>query len=261
MSELAKKIEKLPPHARKIIEKIVASATLGDHEKTIGSHWLMTNELYALFGLKLAMYHAVTSSPLNKTAFENILVETCNDLEFQSSIATKKTADVDVILKGFKTSLKSEGRIHDNIHISKFCELGWGPWEKPEDLYFKIHRKDSADKNRTFESRIDIYDKILSLRNEIDSDGCIKYELVEIPSKVFRRILEIPLADYKKEMAASKSKTLPKSFKIRIPWSASKKDSKEIVVNFDGGGERKLTITLPKDSGIVVATWSFNLQI
>ena len=166
MSDLAKKILELPPHARSLIEKIVTAAKTANGDTFAAKHWLMTKELYALFGLKLAMYHAVTNSPVNKYAFENVLAESCQEVGLSAELPNSSTADVDVILAGKKTSLKSEGKIHDSIHISKFCELGWGPWSKAGDLYYKIHRKNKADSNRTFEARIDQYEAVLSLRHD-----------------------------------------------------------------------------------------------
>lgn len=260
MSNVSQKISELPPHVQKLIERLIAAAKTNNGDSFLVGHWLMNKELYALFGLKLAMYHVVTKSPVNKYAFENVLAETCQEVGISASLPTSGTADVDVVLAGRKTSLKSEGRIHDSIHISKFCELGWGPWSKAEDLYYKIHRKGKSDSNRTFETRIDQYDAMLSLRHDDSDKDSIKYELVEIPIDVFRRVLSIPLQDYKREMASSKSKTNPKSFNVRTQWSGKKND-REIVVKFDGGGERKLTITLPKEATSVVATWSFNLKI
>lgn len=259
-SDLAKKLAELPPIARALVEKIVVAARTSNGDTFAKGHWLMTKDLYSLFGLKLAMYHAVTKSPLSKHSFENILAETCLEVGTDAELPTSATADIDIILAGKNISLKSEGRIHENVHISKFCELGWGPWSKAEDLYYKINRKNKSDGNRTFEKRIDQYDSVLSLRHDDSDKDCIKYELVEIPIAVFRRVLTIPLGDYKREMAASGSRTIPKSFNVKTSWSGKKAD-REIVVKFDGGGERKLTITLPKEAATVVATWSFNLKV
>lgn len=259
-SDLAKKLLELPPTAQKLVGKIIAAAKTTNGDTFAKGHWLMSKELYSLFGLKLAMYHAVTKSPLSKHSFENILAETCLEVGIEASLPTSATADIDIILGGKKTSLKSEGRIHNNIHISKFCELGWGPWEKPSDLYYKICKKSKSDGNRTYEARIDQYDAVLSLRHDDTEENCIKYELVEVPISVFRRVLNIPLDDYKREMSASNSRTVPKSFNVKTSWSGKKTD-RDIIVKFDGGGERKLTITLPKEASTVVATWSFNLKI
>jgi hypothetical protein len=109
-------------------------------------------------------------------------------------------------------------------------------------------------------SRLDVYEKMLSLRNEKTPDGKINYELIEVPIGALRRILDIPKATYKAEMAGSQSRTIPKSFNVKIPW-CDKSGARDIVVKFDGGGERKLTITLPKECGKVVAAWSFASEI
>lgn len=260
MSKVSQKISELPPHVEKLIERLISAAKANNVDSFLTGHWLMNKELYSLFGLKLAMYHVVTKSPVNKYAFENVLAESCLEVGISAELPKSATADVDVVLAGKRTSLKSEGKIHDNIHISKFCELGWGPWAKPEDLFYKINKKNKTDSNRTFEIRIDQYDAILSLRHDDTEKDCIKYELVEIPIDAFRRVLSIPLQEYKREMSASSSKTNPKSFNIRTSWSGKKTD-RDIVVKFDGGGERKLTITLPKEAATVVATWSFNLKV
>lgn len=259
MNSILQKISELPPHVQLLVERLVAAAASNNGDAFSATHWLVNKDLYALFGIKLAMYHVVTKSPVNKYAFENILAETCQATGVATSLPTSGTADIDIVLRGKNISLKSEGKIHDKVHISKFCELGWGPWNKAEDLYYKIHRKNKSDSNRTFEARIDQYDGMFSLRHDDTDRSCIKYELIEIPIKVFRQILKIPIQHYKKEMSLSKSKTHPKSFTIRTPWS-NQSGARDILVKFDGGGERKLTITIPKEAAIEVATWSFELN-
>lgn len=259
MDDLAKKFSKLSPHAAQIFERLLDIASQQQSIYLKKNHWLMTPELYSLFGLNLAMYHAVTSSPLNKAAFESILVESCIALGRNAEQAKSMTAEIDVVIDGENISLKSEGCIHENILISKFCELGWGPWKKADDLYYKIHQNGEKDQNRTFEHRINIYDRVLTLRNQT-KDRTVEYELLEIPLEVFRRVLEIPLSDYKREMRSSRSKTKPKTFSIRIPWS-KEKGAREIVVKFDGGGERKLTVKLPKECSTLVAEWKVTSKL
>src|SRR5437016_3458242 len=134
MSSVAQKIASLPPHVRALVEKIVNAATVTNGSTFKAGHWFMNAEIYGLFGLKLGMYHAVTRSPLNKAAFEQILEESCNQVGIKATMATSMTAEIDIVIAGHKTSLKSENRIHGNIHISKFCELGWGEWVTSDDL-------------------------------------------------------------------------------------------------------------------------------
>lgn len=260
MKDFASRFASLPRQVQALIERLISAARTDERDTFASDHWLMTKELHALFGLKLAMYHVLTKSPVNKKVFEHILVETCADTGISAGIAGSGTATIDAVIKSKKTSLKTEGEIHDNVHISKFCELGWGSWSNGKDLYYKIHKRGVADNNRTFEARIDTYDKILMLRHDTSEVGCIKYELLDIPLAVFKRILEIPLDDYERGWKESKSRVAAKSFRVRIPWN-KKSNAREIVVLFDGGTECKLTITLPKESAIVAATWSFKLNV
>ena len=258
MDTLSKKLAQLPPEALSIIERLVAAISQSNAANLKNKHWLVNERFYALFGMRLGMYHALTRCPVNKKVFESLLSETCNELKILTILPKSHTAVIDLLIQDKKISLKSEGRIHSNVHMSKFSELGWGPWKTPKDLYYKIHRKGSNDTNKTFESRIDLYDHVFTLQHEL-SDESLKYELIEIPVSTFRRILEIPLTDYVQGMRNSNSTTTEaKSFAIRIPWS-KRSGSSDIIVKFDGGSERKLTITLPKESCTILAQWSFKL--
>jgi hypothetical protein len=260
MNDLEKKIANLPKRAADIVARLLSAIDITHGVTFDPKHWLMTSDLYQIFGLRLCLYHLITSTPLSKSAFEGLLLQSCKEAGIPVESAPSKTAEVDMVLNGKKTSLKSEERIHTSIHISKFCELGWGDWNNATDLYYKINMRSPQDTNRTYEKRITSYDKVMTLRNQVVG-GKISYELLEIPIAVFARILEIPLSDYADGIKASKSKTIPKSFRVKIPWS-KKKGSKDIVVLFDGGGERKLTITLPRESaGVEIASWKIESGI
>jgi hypothetical protein len=254
MRSLQDKIDALSPGARKMIERIVDAAAIHQEKPVNSKHWLVSNDFQAIFGMRLAMYHAVTRCPVNKTTFESILSESCTELGMSAVIPSSHTAVVDLVVENKRVALKSEGKIHEKVHISKFCELGWGSWECSRDLYYKIHNTSKTDTNRTFESRLSQYDLVLTLRHNDSIEKMIAYELIEIPTSVLKRILDIPMESYNEEFEASKSKTIPKSCNIKIPW-INRESAKEIIVKFDGGGERKLTITVPLEACVRLATW------
>jgi type II restriction enzyme len=122
------------------------------------------------------------------------------------------------------------------LHISKFMELGRGPWELPllRDLFLEHMRS---------------YQRILQFRCLKPGPTSYLYELVEIPKSL---LLEGAGAEL---VIQAKSRQTPK------PGYGYVRDAEKnlkFALYFDGGTERKLQIkAIRKELCTVHATWRF----
>jgi type II restriction enzyme len=135
----------------------------------------------------------------------------------------------------FKTKADAGIRA-DSLHISKFMELGKGPWELPllRDLYL---------------GHMHSYERILQFRSLEPGPTSYLYELVEIPKRL---LLEGATAEL---VTQADSRQTPK------PGYGNVYDEEKrlkFALYFDGGKERKLQIkAIRKALCIVHATWRF----
>jgi type II restriction enzyme len=151
----------------------------------------------------------------------------------------------DLTVDGVRFSLKTQadkGIREDEIHISKFMELGKGVWSS--------RATDLAGLREQFMRHLDGYDRILTLRSlPRRPNAAWRYELVEIPRSVLREAADGPL----RVCRESTQKPKPGYCDVGDPAGGLK-----FQLYFDGGTERKLQIKhLRKEFCIVQACWEF----
>ncbi len=172
-----------------------------------------------------------------------MFVKVLNMSGHKASLAPRGSPGHDATVDGIKLSLKSQadkGIKENALWISKFMELGKGPWgDDPEDLeglrdQFLTHMKN--------------YERILSLRALLKGPRW-KYELAEIPKQVLSAAINGEL----KMMTKSEQFPRPGDCYVRKPNGEPMFD-----LYFDAGSERKLQIkNLRKEFCRVHAVWEF----
>jgi len=124
----------------------------------------------------------------------------------------------------------------DSLHISKFMELGKGPWELPLLRHMFLEHMSS-------------YERILQFRCLMPGPVAYLYELVEIPKNL---LLEGANAEL---VAQASSRQTPKPGYGYV-YDAERK--LKFALYFDGGTERKLQIkAIRKELCTIHATWRF----
>lgn len=125
----------------------------------------------------------------------------------------------------------------DSLHISKFMELGKGPWDLPvlRDMFLQ---------------HMHSYERIFQFRCLLPGPEKYSYELVEIPKAL---LVEGANAEL---VIQEKSAQTPKPGYGNVFDDSGKL---KFALYFDGGTERKLQIKkIRKDLCIVHATWQFD---
>ena len=206
---------------------------------------LMVPEALERFGDALRIHHAFSRQPLSKDRFEYALERALFLSGIPAQLEESRTnRGHDLTIAGVPTSLKTEAAANikeDVIHISKWMELGKGPWEldRLRDMFLDHMRN---------------YDRIFTLRcitrTPKKAPIFFKYELVEIPKSLMLKSANARL------VVQNESRQSPR------PGYGYIEDSKgkpEFALYFDGGTERKLQIRhLRKALCRVHATWEFD---
>lgn len=201
---------------------------------------LITLSVLDMLGDALRIHHAFSRQPLSKDRFEFAFERSLNRAGIQAELVESRTnRGHDMTIRGVPVSLKTQadaGIRVDSLHISKFMELGKGPWELPllRDM-FLVHMSS--------------YERILQFRCLESGPKDYFYELVEIPKEL---LLEGATAQL---VTQATSRQTPKPGYGYVYDAAG---SLKFALYFDGGTERKLQIkTISKALCKVHATWRF----
>jgi type II restriction enzyme len=178
---------------------------------------------------------------LSKDRFEFALERSLNRAGIQAELVVSRTnRGHDITIQGVPVSLKTQAdagiRVH-SLHISKFMELGKGPWDLAllRDMFLEHMRS---------------YQRILQFRCLAPGPSSYLYELVEIPKGL---LLESAAAEL---VIQSASRQTPKPGYGNVYGEDGKL---RFALYFDAGTERKLQIKhIRKDLCIVHATWKFD---
>ncbi len=202
--------------------------------------------------LSLILHHQFSSESFTKDKFEHALNSVLGSLGHECELAPRGNPGHDVTVDGERWSLKTQADAsirEDQIHISKFMELGRGAWESEADL--------EGLRSRMFE-HMSQYDRIFTLRcltaRRDLRDGSVRtYELVEIPKSLL-----LESADFPCEMRHDSTQS-PKPGSCTVTDAAG---SVKFELYFDGGTERKLQVRkLAKQYCIVHARWDFDRDV
>jgi hypothetical protein len=201
---------------------------------------LVTPAVLEMLGDALRIHHAFSRQALSKDRFEFALERSLNRAGIQAALVENRTnRGHDITIRQVPVSLKTQAdasiRVH-SLHISKFMELGKGPWELSllRDM-FLVHMQS--------------YERILQFRCLEPGPTSYSYELVEIPKNL---LLEGARAEL---VIQERSRQNPKPGYGYV-YDADKK--LKFALYFDGGTERKLQIkAIRKELCTVHSTWRF----
>jgi len=201
---------------------------------------LVTPVVLDMLGDALRIHHAFSRQALSKDRFEFALERSLNRAGITAVLVENRTnRGHDITIQGVPVSLKTQadaGIRVDALHISKFMELGKGPWELPllREMFLR---------------HMDGYERILQFRCLLHGPKSYLYELVEVPKKL---LLEGATVELVTQMGSSQT---PKPGYGYVYDSEKKL---KFALYFDGGTERKLQIkAISKNLCIVHATWRF----
>lgn len=240
VEEIVTILKGLTDDQQRWIQKSIKAFKVPQKFQRLDSSDLITEAALKSLGDRLITHHAGSKAALSKDRFEYALEEAMSLAGFRAELAKSRTnRGHDITINGTPIALKTQADkgIKENlIHVSKWMELGKGPWEleRLRDLFLE-HMQN--------------YDRIFTLRFLTKTPELIRYELVEIPKKL---LLESTHCTFE---------TMEDSRQDPKPGYGYVKDSSgalKYALYFDGGGERKLQIKhLDKSKCIVHATWEF----
>ncbi|MFZ1938702.1 MAG: hypothetical protein ACLQHT_17900 [Terracidiphilus sp.] len=200
----------------------------------------VSKEVLDLLGDALRIHHAFSHQALSKDRFEFALERSLNRAGIDAKLVENRTnRGHDITIKGVPVSLKTQAdaSIRENsLHISKFMELGKGPWALPllRDMFLAHMRS---------------YERIIQFRCLLPGPTLHLYELVEIPKAL---LLEAANAEL---VTQEKSRQTPKPGYGNVYDSEGKL---KFALYFDAGTERKLQVKkIRKDLCILHANWRF----
>jgi len=196
------------------------------------------------FGDALLIHHCMSKEPFSKDKFEYVIERVANFCDKKAQIAPKGNPGHDITINGTKLSLKTQADSQikiDEIHISKFMELGHGVWgDNPSQLKNLMEQ---------FFNHMKAYQRILSLRTLSKPPKNWKYELVEIPKSL---LLEAKNGELEMKMDS------PQFPKPGYCYVRDEQGGDKFQLYFDAGGERKLQVQhIRKKYCRVHATWEF----
>lgn len=239
---LADRLARLRPKQREAIERMVDAFLDGSSATANPSSDFMTQEFADEFCDTLRVHHMGTLQPLSKDKFEFALVETFKRV----GIPARKTdggtfPGQDIWVDDVPWSCKTEAAAAiraDQLHISKFKELGKGAWQTEADL---------VALRQTMFDHLTKYDRIMVLRclSRVATEGAgtvFQYEVVEIPKDLLLMAADFPI-----NFNASKQNPVPASC-----WVRDENGAVLFELYFDGGTERKLQVRkIRKDACVV----------
>lgn len=211
---------------------------------TSDGHGPFTDEFARHFAGVLLVHHALSAEPFTKDKFEHAMVRVLNEGNHDAELSPRGNPGHDLTVGAEKWSLKTQADKAlklDELHISKFMEMGKGEWTNETSL--------TGLRQRMFD-HMENYDRIFSLRHKLIEEDRY-YELVEIPKEL---LLEAENGQLEMRM---NSKQNPKPGYCTVVDD----DDGELKFQlyFDGGTERKLQIKhLQKALCHVRASWRFS---
>jgi len=212
-----------------------------DFQLNAGSDFLNEDAVERL-GEYLRIHHSFSRQALSKDRFEFALESALKNAGFSADLHdSRNNRGHDITINGTPVSLKTEAAKNirqDQIHVSKWMELGRGEWRL--DLLLKL-----------FLEHLENYERVLTFRRIVAGPKRYVYELVEIPMKLLEEAAGARLE------VCEDSRQNPKPGYGYVEEEAG---TRKYSLYFDGGTERKLQIKhLPKALCVCHATWSFDV--
>ena len=197
---LKARIDTLSPMAVRFVARLVDSLAEAPTPNAVTPTWLTEHpDWIEYFGLAVSAHHGTTTEPLGQRSFEAVFRNACEALDWPTDppgSATRRFVDMTVTSADGKTrrlSLKSTAAKNlreRTAHISKLTEAAW-----IQDV-----RSAKARRQRTLELFRDYrgaVDAIILLRAFREPAGMPnRYQLVEIPSDLFKSLEDAPEAAF-----------------------------------------------------------------
>lgn len=231
------------------LEKVAAEFPKPKDFHTVTDSDIITDCVLQDFGDALRIHHCFSREAFSKDKFEYALERVLKLCRISAVLARRGNPGYDITIAGIPFSLKTEAaaKISKNIlHISKFMELGKGPWLPEPETFIGLREQ--------FLRHLNSYEGILILRRLRSTHTYTwHYELVEIPKTL---LLEAKNGELR-IMHNSKQELKPAYYDIN-----DTNGFRKFQLYFDAGGERKLQIKgLKKALCTVHAEWLFETSI
>lgn len=207
LKQLKAKLDGLSPVQIKFVARTVDSLS-NPPETTVRTRgtWLTSSpDWIEYFGLALSVHHGATDLPLGLKSFESVFRNACEHVKWKVEApqsATRRFLDLVVAPSGrrkLRLSLKSTAAMSmrkDSVHISKLTEAAW-----IQDV-----RTQKGRRERTialFDDYLQQVSRILMLRAFRDQPEAVPhlYQLLEIPTALFRSVRKAPNNVFRNEAA------------------------------------------------------------
>lgn len=240
-TNLANQLMSLSGSQQAWVQGVINQFQLPSHYERDPTSDFVSDEVLERVGDALRIHHAFSRQALSKDRFEYALERALRLCGIDAKLADSRTnRGHDMTVNGSRVSLKTQADAsirRDQIHVSKWMELGRGEWRL--DLLRDL-----------FIEHMTGYDRIFTFRRLDHGPARYEYELVEIPKPLMLEaqgaVLEV--------QEASRQNPKPGYGYIRDDVGVLK-----FSMYFDGGSERKLQIRgLQKSLCITHANWAFD---
>lgn len=199
LSQLKQRLDNLSPTGIRFVARMVESLSSPPHAQVKAPATWLTPEWIEYFGLALSVHHGTTTEPLAQKAFETVFQNACESVGWKVDKPESETwRFLDLVLKRpgraeQNLSLKSTAQKRlspKTVHISKLTEAAW-----VQDMRTARDRQEQTF--NLFEQYVDAVDSIMMLRAfrrpEQPQATPSKYQLIEIPTEIFRSLFNAPL--------------------------------------------------------------------
>ena len=203
LDELKARLDQLSPVKVEFVCRMVDSLSRPPRATTVGRTWITASpEWVEYFGLALSVHHGATPEPLALTAFETAFRNACGYVQWpmdEPGSFTRRFVDVTVEAAGEarKLSLKSTAARNlseTTVHISKLTEAAW-----IQDARTPTARRNAMrDLFRQYREAVSAILMLRAFRADASSPPQ-RYQLVEIPVRLFDSIQESSLRDFERD--------------------------------------------------------------
>ena len=199
LDELKERLNTLSPTGIRFFAKMVEALSTPPQAKVNQQQTWLTKEWIEYFGLALSVHHGTTTEPLAQKGFETVFRNACESVGWEVGnpvSETQRFLDLEIERNGFgkqKLSLKSTAAQRlslTSVHISKLTEAAW-----VQDMRSARDRREKT--LALFEEYMEMVDSIMMLRAFRKGQSIPSlYQLVEIPSEIFRSLQEASLESF-----------------------------------------------------------------
>ena len=206
LDELKARLDEFSPAKVEFVSRMVDSLSRPPQVDVGSETWITASpDWVEYFGLSLSVHHGATPEPLALTAFETAFRNACGYVRWpvdEPGSLTRRFVDVTVDAAGEtrKLSLKSTAArdlSETTAHISKLTEAAW-----IQDARTPGARRDAMlDLFRQYREAVSAILMLRAFRTDAGTPPQ-RYQLVEIPVRLFDSIHESSLRDFERDAPA-----------------------------------------------------------